>query len=298
MYHGTNIQSQRTSPMMSEQSCSPAGSLGAGVNAPAQRPKRRFICVGQWGRENPSYPMASVSRFSTLVFLFAAICLAQTVTLHASLNNALSNGPNTKAVSAQYAGRSSFAEDKEDITLLDIVLVASVDGRFHALNRTSGQKLWSMSHSAHEAPSSLAPLVRTKHATYDSDLTDDDDAHHEVYMIEPQSGDIYVMATPSSKLQRLSFSMAQLVEMSPFKFARDDDERVFVGKKETSLLSIELETGKVKAINAECPWDPFDNFSHKEELDLDELEDYMLNKERLIPTEVFIGRTGRCLLLL
>ncbi|KAG1752201.1 hypothetical protein EDB19DRAFT_1672479, partial [Suillus lakei] len=48
---------------------------------------------------------------------------------------------------------------------------------------------------------------------------------------------------------------------------------------------------KVKAINAECPWDPFENFSHKEELDLDKLEDYMPNKEKLIPTEVFIGRT-------
>lgn len=222
--------------MMSQWSCSPAGSLGVGSNAPAQYPRRRFTCVGQWGIESPSYPMASVFRLSTLTFLFAAICLAQTVTLHAGLNNALSNAASTKAVSAQYSSRSSFAEDKEDVTLLDIVLVASVDGRFHALNRTSGQKLWSMSHSAHEAPSSLAPLVRTKHASYDSDLTDDDDAHHEVYMIEPQSGDIYVMATPSSKLQRLSFSMAQLVEMSPFKFARDDDERVFVGKKERNIL--------------------------------------------------------------
>ncbi|KAG1752202.1 hypothetical protein EDB19DRAFT_1097038 [Suillus lakei] len=143
--------------------------------------------------------MASVFRFSTLIVLFTAICLAQTVTLHASLNNALSNKANTNAVSARYSSRSSFAEDKEDVTLLDIVLIASVDGRFHALNRTSGQKLWSMSHSAHEAPSSLAPLVRTKHATYDSDLTDDDDAHHEVYIIEPQSGDIYVMATPQQQ---------------------------------------------------------------------------------------------------
>jgi serine/threonine-protein kinase/endoribonuclease IRE1 len=240
--------------------------------------------------------MASVYRFSTLIVLLATICLAQTVTLHAGLNDVLSNGANTKAVSARHSSRSSFEDNKEGVALLDIVLVASVDGRFHALNRTSGQKLWSMSHSAHEAPSSLAPLVRTKHATYDSDLTDDDDAHHEVYMIEPQSGDIYVMATPSSKLQRLSFSMAQLVEMSPFKFARDDDERVFVGKKETSLLSIELETGKVKAINAECPWGPFENFNHKEEIDLDELEDYMPNKESFVPTEVFIGRTGRCLL--
>jgi serine/threonine-protein kinase/endoribonuclease IRE1 len=187
--------------------------------------------------------MASIFHSSTFIILFAAICLAQTVTLHAGLNNAISNGANTAAVApgARYSTRSFFADRKEDVALLDVVLVASVDGRFHALNRTSGQKLWSMSHSTPEAPSSLAPLVRTKHASYDSDLTDDDDPLHEVYVIEPQSGDIYVMATPTSPLQRLSFSMPQLVEMSPFKFARDDDERVFVGKKETSLLSIELE---------------------------------------------------------
>ncbi|KIJ05801.1 hypothetical protein PAXINDRAFT_103628, partial [Paxillus involutus ATCC 200175] len=99
------------------------------------------------------------------------------------------------------------------------------------------------------------------------------------------------MATPTSPLQPLSFSMSQLVEISPFKFAREDDERIFVGKKETSLLSIELETGKVKVINAECPWDPFEDFSSKEELDLDELEDHFAKKDQLGPTEVFIGRT-------
>ncbi|KAJ8585343.1 hypothetical protein M405DRAFT_936065, partial [Rhizopogon salebrosus TDB-379] len=237
--------------------------------------------------------MASIFHSSTFIILFAAICLAQTVTLHAGLNNAISNGANTAAVAtgARYSTRSFFADKKEDVALLDVVLVASVDGRFHALNRTSGQKLWSMSHSTPEAPSSLAPLVRTKHASYDSDLTDDDDPLHEVYVIEPQSGDIYVMATPTSPLQRLSFSMPQLVEMSPFKFARDDDERVFVGKKETSLLSIELETGRVKAINAECPWDPFEDLSHRKDLDLDELEDCTPNKEKFTPTEVFIGRT-------
>lgn len=244
--------------------------------------------------------MASVFRSSTLIIFFAAICLAQTITLHAGLNhlNTLSNGANNRAVaaSARHSSRSFFPGNEEDVVLLDIVLLASVDGRFHALNRTSGKKVWSMSHPTPEAPSSLAPLVRTKHASYDSDLTDDDDPLHEVYVIEPQSGDIYVMATPTSPLQRLSFSMAQLVEMSPFKFARDDDERVFVGKKETSLVSIELETGKVKAINAECPWDPFEGFNHKKELDLDELEDCIPNGEKFTPTEVFIGRTGGCLL--
>ncbi|KAH7915940.1 hypothetical protein BJ138DRAFT_1140792 [Hygrophoropsis aurantiaca] len=230
---------------------------------------------------------------STLLLILAALCLAETVTYG---NSARSNALSTRAVAGNRFSRfpgSGTGDEGEEAQLLDIVLVASVDGRFHALNRTSGQKLWSMSPSSANIPSSLAPLVRTKHATFDPDLTDDDSAHQELYVIEPQTGDIYVMATPTSPLQRLSFSMSQLVEMSPFTFPREDDERIFVGRKDTSLLSIELKTGRVKAINSECPWDPFEDLNKKgdDDLDLDELEDFPHKREKLIPTEVFIGRT-------
>ena len=197
---------------------------------------------------------------------------------------------------------------------MDIVLLASVDGKFHALNRTSGQTLWSMSSSAFlssSVPSTLGPLVRTHHVD-----TDDGEEHQEqeLYIIEPQSGYIYVMSSPNSPLQRLSFSMSELVNMSPFSFSVDalntegngaeaggdgkGDRRIFVGRKETSLFSLELETGKVKEINAECPWDPFDDLRHDREgeaIDLDELE----NMETPPPgrvTEVSIGRTGESLL--
>ena len=113
-----------------------------------------------------------------------------------------------------------------------------------------------------------------------------------MYIIEPQSGDIYIMATPSSPLQRFPFSMPELVDMSPFTYLGDEERRVFVGRKETSLLLIELETGRVKAtLNSECPWDPFEDLKNDEvDLDLDELEEGPLKPSA--PTEVFIGRTG------
>jgi serine/threonine-protein kinase/endoribonuclease IRE1 len=98
------------------------------------------------------------------------------------------------------------------------------------------------------------------------------------------------MTSPSSPLQRLAFSMSELVNMSPFSFTADGDKRVFVGRKETSLFSLELETGKVKEINSECPWDPFEDLHPDEhDIDLDELEspDY----PRPV-TEISIGRTG------
>jgi serine/threonine-protein kinase/endoribonuclease IRE1 len=176
----------------------------------------------------------------------------------------------------------------DSLELLDIALVASVDGKFHALDRNSGRVLWSMT-STTSSPSALAPLVRTSHVELDGD---DEDEEQEQYIIEPQSGDIYVLSSPTAALQRLPFSMASLVEMSPFSFSSDDDRRVFVGKKETTLLVLELETGKLQAtINSECPWEADVQQSPLEEIDLDELEDASI-PPRSAPTTVFIGRTG------
>jgi len=141
-------------------------------------------------------------------------------------------------------------------------------------------------------PGALSPLVRTSHIEYDYEITDDT-VPQEMYIIEPQSGDIYIMPRPSAPLQRFPFSVQELVDMSPFRLPGDEDGRVFVGKKETSLLVIELETGRIKAtLNSECPWDQFEEFRKDklDELDLDELEG---SKSRMPQTtDVYIGRTG------
>lgn len=176
-----------------------------------------------------------------------------------------------------------------DYDLLDIVLLASVDGKFHALTRGSGHTLWSMSSFATttsvSAPASLAPLVRTSHTPF----MDEDSDDHETYIIEPQSGDIYVLSDPASPLQRFPFSAQELVDMSPFTSSNGEQTRVFVGRKETSLLLIELETGRIKAtLNSECPpeWDD----EKKIEIDLDDLESE--HDTISSPTQVYIGRIG------
>lgn len=187
---------------------------------------------------------------------------------------------------------------EDELELLDICLVASVDGKFHAFNRTSGQVLWSMgANSSPSAPSALDPLIRTQHIDPDPDALHHDE-HHELYIIEPQSGDIYVLPKPDESLQRLPFSMSQLVDMSPFSFSGDDENRMFVGRKETTLLVVELETGRVKNIvNSNCPWDPFGDLGNEQssaELDLDELDGTKPPKVKPVSTEVLIGRTGAC----
>ena len=102
------------------------------------------------------------------------------------------------------------------------------------------------------------------------------------YITEPQSGAIFIMTNPSSALKNFPLTVTELVDISLFSFSGDEGHRMFVGRKETSLLLIELGTGKIKAtMNTECPWDPFDD----EDVDLDELEG-----SKPSPSEVFIGR--------
>ena len=183
-----------------------------------------------------------------------------------------------------------------DLEPLSIVLLASVDGNLHALNRSTGTILWSMSSNSPNSPSALGPLVRAQQAVIPDD--ESDDSQQEYYVIEPQSGDIYVMSSKSEPLQRLPFSMPTLVDMSPFSFSGEGDSKVFVGRKETSLLLIELETGRIKqTISSECPWneyeDPFEDLKEaEEELDFDEQDGTKPPKPRK-PTEVFVGRTGQ-----
>ncbi|KAI0372473.1 hypothetical protein BV20DRAFT_964066 [Pilatotrama ljubarskyi] len=229
-------------------------------------------------------PLSAIS----VLLLTAGTCLAEILSLRPDTGKDLSTHVNAVRDGHVFSGH-------DDLELLDIVLVASVDGKLHALNRTSGAPLWSMAASSDSAPAPAAfgPLVRTEHPDRDPEITDDDDPAQEIYVVEPQSGDIYVMSSPDSPLQRLPFSMSQLVDMSPFSFSGDEDRRVFVGKKETSLLLIELETGRIKAtVDSECPWAPFEDLAQTPaKVDLDELESTDSPKDSFTPNEVFIGRT-------
>jgi serine/threonine-protein kinase/endoribonuclease IRE1 len=88
--------------------------------------------------------------------------------------------------------------------------------------------------------------------------------------------------------------MSRIVDASPFSLPNDQD-RIFVGKKETSLLMLELETGALKGTldsSSECPWGPFAESEGNNEVDLDELDGTKPPKEKPTSTKVLIGRTG------
>ncbi|KAJ7788073.1 hypothetical protein B0H14DRAFT_3892649 [Mycena olivaceomarginata] len=182
---------------------------------------------------HPKQPTCTLSPAVALALLLASSCCAELVSFRPPpLHKCNASGP-----AKQPDPRADNSE------LLDIVLLASVDGKFHALNRTTGHTLWSMSSFSSSSsttvspPSSLAPLVRTPHIDQDLDLTDGYlDACQEMYIIEPQSGDIYVAATPSSPLRRFPYSIPRALE-----------------------VVVELETGAVRFGGADtdtCPWGP------------------------------------------
>ncbi|KIM27925.1 hypothetical protein M408DRAFT_329839 [Serendipita vermifera MAFF 305830] len=137
-----------------------------------------------------------------------------------------------------------------NLELSDTVLLASIDGRFHAVNRTTGSAIWSMEDDSNSNPSQtlLHNLVRTDHNPSSDTPIDSDD--QELYVIEPQSGDIFILSPDGSDsqepLRRLPYSVPQLVEHSPFVI--DEPNRVFVGMKETSIIEVDLDQGIIKSV--------------------------------------------------
>jgi hypothetical protein len=85
------------------------------------------------------------------------------------------------------------------LTLSDTVLLASIDGRFHAVNRTTGRTIWSMEDDSDASPSQslLHSLVRTDHNLSPNIPPGWD--NQELYIIEPQSGDIFVLSSSPSE---------------------------------------------------------------------------------------------------
>jgi serine/threonine-protein kinase/endoribonuclease IRE1 len=183
------------------------------------------------------------------------------------------------------------------LNVVDTVLLATVDGRFHAVNRTTGQQIWSMA-STPGLNDIILPLVRTDH-DLDKDGEDDEDPQ-ELYIIEPQTGDIFILNQDTARetpLRKLPYSVSQLVELSPFSYNDpshpDDPPRTFVGSKETSIITLDLTTGAILDTTThtleKCRKGGHGDVDEYPEADGD-LEDPTPRRARRI--EVQIGRTG------
>jgi serine/threonine-protein kinase/endoribonuclease IRE1 len=156
-----------------------------------------------------------------------------------------------------------IADDQVKLELSPLAIAVTLDGGVHAVNRETGQWLWSLhsetgaEHSSAEEPAAR-PLISVRkgnasialqpsssgqqiHGNHSNDSYEDE----EVYVIEPHSqGYIYLWRRNGERVQRLPLSIVELVERSPFTFP-GDDARMFVGRKMSSLIGVDLRSGRL-----------------------------------------------------
>lgn len=238
------------------------------------------------------------------------------------------NQPDVQAREAE-AG----SETSPSFSLSPLVLAVTVDGQVHALKRDSGQWVWTLHDDGGVALSGPGrgskeererrsragdsiggPLVKstsrrravnTSAATERSNETGlspvEEEGHtstqdDETYIIEPAGdGDIYVYSRSSGGLEKLPLSMAELVNLSPFRFP-GDNSRMFSASKHTKFVGVDLKTGRLVGVfgsnNGWCEWDEGDELtggSRKERIEEDCEEDIAKRPEDLL----YMARTGK-----
>lgn len=155
-----------------------------------------------------------------------------------------------------------------DLELSNVVLATAIDGRLLGIDRTNGAVLWDLSAHTHTVPDLLQPLVSThfgaQHRTLEqlaSDAVKYGDAETlrvlesgGIYVVEPSSGgDLYMLRTRTEhgevrpQLEKMPFSLPDLVALSPFSLS-SDDTRIFVAEKRTRLVELNVFTGTIGTV--------------------------------------------------
>ena len=131
------------------------------------------------------------------------------------------------------------ARSLQDWQVEDIILLATVDGKIHARERSSGAARWELEVDR--------PMVDTAYhqnnKSKSKDLPGEDDF---LWIVEPsQDGALYVYA-PGSRLgmQKLGLTVRQLVEeLSPY--AGDDPPVVYTAEKRNTLYTVDASNGNI-----------------------------------------------------
>ncbi|GAA6061077.1 hypothetical protein JCM10212_006278 [Sporobolomyces blumeae] len=232
--------------------------------------------------------------------------------------------PATEPARTDTAGDPDRADDPASFSLSPLVLAVTVDGQVHALKRDTGQWVWTLHDDGGVALGGIGrgsqeerlrrtragdavggPLVQSvgrrkaAHSVRSNDTglsagpshagTGDGNDDDETYIIEPSGdGDIYVFSRANGGLDKLPLSMAELVNLSPFRFP-GDNSRMFSASKHTKFVGVDLKTGRLVGVfgsNAGwCEWDEADELvagSKKERFDEDCEEDIAKRPEDLL----------------
>ncbi|ORY32252.1 hypothetical protein BCR39DRAFT_523577 [Naematelia encephala] len=162
--------------------------------------------------------------------------------------------------------------------LLPFVVIATIDGALHAVDRDGGKVRWTLKEG-------VEPLVGGGVRGKGND---------EEYIVEPLSGSLYVFEEEeregeTPKIRKLPLSVEQLIELSPFTFPHSPS-RIFTGSKHTSLLTIDLRTGQ----QLHCYSSLAGNMSNPETdctCESEQISDDMEGRARSNRDVLFVGRT-------
>ncbi|MBW0470341.1 hypothetical protein O181_010056 [Austropuccinia psidii MF-1] len=193
--------------------------------------------------------------------------------------------------SSSSSSSSNIQEDNNNdlsFELSPIVLVTTLDGKLHALDRKTGTWNWTLKdsikssidhHHHHPNPFTNTSTPSQNHHGFENDRESsnendqDQDEYQEknqqenqnqnsreenyqdfqeLFTIEPKNdGDLYLFTRSSNsslhpdRLEKLPISISQLINLSPFSFPNDPSSKIFIGKKESNLITINLKTGKI-----------------------------------------------------
>lgn len=117
----------------------------------------------------------------------------------------------------------------------NIILAFCLDGKIYALDERNGKVLWHVRESL-----TSGPLLQQ---------TVDVPGNGVHFMLEPiDEGSIFTNS-PSLEMQKLPFSMKEIVQNSPIQWQATQDTAdapfVFIGKQESSIFAVDLMTGMV-----------------------------------------------------
>lgn len=242
------------------------------------------------------------------------------------------NSPSSKSVGDSQK-ETSEAGEGDSFSLSPLVLAVTVDGQVHALKRDTGQWVWTLhddggvalngpgrgskeeklrrSRAGESIGGALVKSVSRRKAASSSnsgrsnetglspveeEAGGEGEQEDETYIIEPSGdGDIYVFSRSNGGLDKLPLSMAELVNLSPFRFP-GDNSRMFSASKHTKFVGVDLKTGRLVGVfgsNAGwCEWDEGDELvggGKKERDDQDCEEDIEKRPEDLL----YMARTGK-----
>lgn len=149
----------------------------------------------------------------------------------------------------------------------DIVVVATVNGSLHAYDRSTGSLKWTLDGDGPVVKATLLPQERSQVVG-----ARDEEEEDITWIVEPvDDGTLYLFRS-NSGLQKFPISIRQLVDSSPFAIPGDD--KIFVGRRQTTLFAVDIESGNLLnvfgpgswagASSTQCNIDPLHNHGAEE----------------------------------